>query len=244
MELYAIKRVQKSKQKEKEENEKNQIIYSNQTISTEQRERLDRLFGFPEPPKIVYAIGGDESSSVWWSYAEENDNVLGIVGWEVHRYRKEFDGTWSHKGFYEAKYLKKIKQTTFHGLQNGFEYKFTIKAKNSHGLSRESEFSNPVYLEPKLPFGWKRVLNETTKEYLYVNHYSDESSIQRPDENPFFLEECVVIYLHPRERLYLEKIYQEVSHSVAVCFGELLFESFDRRFIILKKYIWIVVNTF
>lgn len=224
MELYAAKRVQKSEKKLKLEKEEEKLILEHcNSISIEQRIRLDRLFGFPEPPKIVYAISKGEFVGVWWSYKEENDIDIGIIGWEVHRYRKEYDGEWKHKGCFEAKYLKKVKQTTFGDLKNGFEYKFTIKAKNSHGLSRESDFSNSVYIDPPLPFGWKRVLNDKTKEYFYMNSYSDETSLQRPDLNPYFLEECVVIYFHPRERSHLEKIYYEVYYLFITFIYLLLF---------------------
>jgi hypothetical protein len=89
-----------------------------------------------------------------------------------------------------------------------------VKAKNIHGLSRESDFSNVVYVEPPLPFGWKRIKNCSTNEFMYMNDYSDEISPVRPETNPFFLEESVVVYFHPRERFHLQKIYDEVSLSL------------------------------
>jgi hypothetical protein len=81
---------------------------------------------------------------------------------------------------------------------------------------------------------------------MYINDYTDEISPVRPEKNPFFLEECVVVYFHPRERLHLQKIYDEVcpSHS-----DSLPLITFDmppslRKFIILKKCFWIDLNKF
>jgi hypothetical protein len=86
-----------------------------------------------------------------------------------------------------------------------------VKARNSNGLSRESEFSNVVYVESPLPFGWNRILNGETREYAYINEFSNEFSSTRPDLDPYFLDESIVQYFHPRERYHLQKIYDEVS---------------------------------
>jgi hypothetical protein len=89
-------------------------------------------------------------------------------------------------------------------------------------LSRESNYSNIVYIEGVLPFGWKRVKNGAAPgEYLYLNQYSDEISNTRPEENPFFLEESVAVYFHPRERLRLQQIYDEVESLLPLCLLDL-----------------------
>jgi hypothetical protein len=85
-------------------------------------------------------------------------------------------------------------------------------------LSRESHYSNVVYIEPLLPFGWKRVKSGATGEYLYINQHSDEVSSTRPELNPFFLEESVAMYFHPRERTHLQEIYDEVCSPPSLAY--------------------------
>lgn len=84
-------------------------------------------------------------------------------------------------------------------------------ARNVNGKSRQSEPSNAALVEPPLPFGWKRQFNLSLDRYTYVNNFSKQSSLSRPDEDPYFLEECVTVLLHPREIQHLRSIYDEVS---------------------------------
>lgn len=85
-----------------------------------------------------------------------------------------------------------------------------MKAKNASGHSRESGYSNAVLVEPSLPYGWKRQYDAVENRYMYVNSHSNQSSISRPEIDPFFLEECVAVLLHPREIHHLKSIYEEV----------------------------------
>eukprot|EP00602_Paraphysomonas_sp_CaronLab_P008684 CAMPEP_0185036284 /NCGR_PEP_ID=MMETSP1103-20130426/29047_1 /TAXON_ID=36769 /ORGANISM="Paraphysomonas bandaiensis, Strain Caron Lab Isolate" /LENGTH=531 /DNA_ID=CAMNT_0027573779 /DNA_START=243 /DNA_END=1838 /DNA_ORIENTATION=+ len=203
------------------------------TLSPEKKEEMDRLFGFPEPPNLVYALGRHESAAVWWHYDDDSD----IIEWEVHRYRKDLTGdTWKHKGSMPVKFLKKIKQIIFEGLTNGREYRFSVKARNKQGYSRESPCSNSVLIEADLPFGWKRVLQESTKEFVYTNSHLNQTLTTRPDADPYFLEEFIAELFHAREIHHLRELYdEEILHfeSVGIVrYKEILFEigeRFERR---------------
>jgi hypothetical protein len=122
MELYAAKRVKKQEEKLKLEKIETDAISTLPAPSLEQRMKLDRLFGFPEPPHHVYGITlTDETVGVWWIPSSKNTENE-IILWEIHRYRKEkHEDVWRYKGFEEIKYLKKLKQGISHNLQNGYE---------------------------------------------------------------------------------------------------------------------------
>jgi hypothetical protein len=118
MELFAAKRVKKFEDKAKLAKQQDEEMGSLPVPSLEQRIKLDRLFGFPEPPEMVYAIGSDESAKIWWTSSLDDPDVL---SWEVLRYRFEKTNEWKFKGSLEIKYLKHVKQTSLNGLQNGYE---------------------------------------------------------------------------------------------------------------------------
>jgi hypothetical protein len=116
MEKFAARRIQKleEKRKELEESNKNDI----EPISDEKRIEFNRIFGLPEMPTNVYAVGRNNSAAVWW-----NDEGDELVEWEIHRYRRDDVETdlWNHKGFIQVKYLKRIRQVVYDGLTNGHE---------------------------------------------------------------------------------------------------------------------------
>ena len=203
MEQFALRKV-----KEAESKKEKQLNHTRAPpLSPEKQEELDRLFGFPPPPDIVYALGRDSSAAIWWNY----DDDTNILDWEVHRYRKEMKGgLWQHKGVITVKFLKRIKQVLFDGLTNGREYRFTVKARNASGSSKESKYSNAVLVDSSLPFGWRREFDPSRDCYIYSNAHSRQTSDTRPDLDPYFLEECVATLFHPREIHNLRNIYDEV----------------------------------
>lgn len=133
-------------------------------MSAKDRSALNKLFGFPDPPTKVFALGKDSAAAVWWQF-EPNDE---ITAWEVHRYRKgrvssnvsltgddDHGNAWQYKGFakFDSAQLEKT-QVILPNLANEYDYRFTVKAINWKGPSDESEPSNPVMVEKPLPSGW------------------------------------------------------------------------------------------
>jgi hypothetical protein len=114
MELFAARKVREMEKKRAAEYQK----APSAPMSAEKKEELDRLFGFPKPPDLVYALGKDGAAGVWWHFEDDSE----ILDWEIHRYRKELHGdNWQHKGIVEVKFLKRFKQVVVSGLTNGRE---------------------------------------------------------------------------------------------------------------------------
>jgi hypothetical protein len=125
MELFAAKRVKKKEDRIKSEKIRDEEMNTLAVPSLDQRIKLDHLFGFPDPPEMVYALGSDESVKIWWISSTDDPEV---VSWEIQRYRFEKTNEWKFKGSLEVKYLKHMKQISFNGLQNGYEVQISLFA--------------------------------------------------------------------------------------------------------------------
>ena len=120
-------------------------------------DELSILFGYHAPPSSVHAIGRDKEAAVWWNILNDHSNSE-ILGFEVHRYRKDHGnvttGEWKYKGYVTIPVTAKT-QYLVESLSNYFQYKFTIRVINQKGIGPESSFSNEVLIEPHLPQGPK-----------------------------------------------------------------------------------------
>jgi len=171
--------------------------------------QMNQMFGLPNPPKQVYAIGKDSSAAVWWLF---DDNVDDILGWEICRYRKDHtkpdDSTWFFKGYNQYPSLPRL-QMIIEELSNDREYRFTIKSINSKGPSVESEPSNIVMVEAQLPVSWYRFFDDYQKKYYYASIRTNRSSWTRPEVDPLYISDDILVNFTTKEIKYLQSLYEE-----------------------------------
>lgn len=178
--------------------------------------------GLPRRPKAIHALGKNESAAIWWEWTH---SLEGILGWEILRYRKHarspYDGEWQYKG---SLVIKKPDQsrTIIDELSNDSYYRFTIKAINSKGSSSESEPSNEIIVEQPLPSGWFRFIDPHTQHFYFANLKTKQSSWLRPEVDPYFLDESIVLNFNKRELEFLKSLYIEDIHH----FGKINAETF------------------
>ena len=160
-----------------------------------------------------------------------------IISWEILRYRKDAND-WNYKGTTEIGVLEKYQYLVEH-LTDGYQYRFTVKARNRIGLSPESSPSNPVMVEQHLPSGWFRFYNPERNRFYYANMKTKQSSWKRPEEDPWFLEESIMLMFDSREISFLKELYTEemvhfdkVTSTRYVALMKECGESLDRRRIV------------
>lgn len=169
----------------------------------------------PRPPVLVNALGRDSSASVWWQY-EDLKNVpeeARVTAWEITRYRLS-NGQWVDKGITAVKEPHEIDKCscTIPDLQNGFMYKFTVMGRNLRGRGFESPLTDAVLVEADLPPGWFRFWDADSDRIFYSNLKTKQSSWTRPDEDPYYLDEEIVLLFSDAERLHLRKLYDDCIH--------------------------------
>ncbi|RYY84141.1 hypothetical protein EON63_09780 [archaeon] len=152
MEAFAALQSNKKKQaKQVEEVIEAEKARKSKEVPFEEAVKRSIEFGFAPPPTLVFCAAKDKSAAVWWIYDE---NIEDIVGWEVHRYRKDDkkreSTVWQHKGFHFYSNLE-LFQVDIKELTNDFEYRFTVKAVNQKGAGVESLPSNASMVEAPLP---------------------------------------------------------------------------------------------
>ena len=193
-------------------------------LTQEQIDEINRKeFGFPYPPSQVSAVGRSGSAAIWWTF---NCNLDEIVGWEITRYRRD-KKEWRDKGTIS---LKKIpnNQYVLQSLSNGFQYCFTVRARNSRGISAESEKSNPVMVEPPLPIGWFRFYHPEKDKFYYANLKTRQSSWERPELDPDFLGEDIIFNFNKEEIKNLRELYDEEMYHFDMV-------TVDRFMVILRE---------
>ena len=125
-------------------------------------------------------------------------------------------GIWRKKGsvFFEYKQDSKEKmQTLIVDLPDNYEYRFTVSAVCGNGTGRESPPSNTVMIEEPLPTGWNRFYDEEKKAFYYANLRCNLSLWTRPDSDPYFLEESILLLFNNAEITYLRSLYdEEMAH--------------------------------
>ena len=212
MEAFAAKKLEKKKLAEQQQ--KAQPTKGAAEERNEQKLRQLRTeLGYPEAPDAVFALGKANCAAVWWLYSKSEHE---IVGWEIHRYRKDKDqvmkGKWKYKGFTKVN-LNKRKQYVVDDLTEGFQYRFTVKAINSKGSSNESSFSAPVVVETPLASGWFRFFDHNTDRFFYANLKTRQSRWDRPETDPYFLEESILFNFEVRELDHLRELFDEdINH--------------------------------
>ena len=153
----------------------------------------------------------------------EKQRKKAIVAWEICRYRRELNGDeWSSKGSITIRALGR-KQVMVENLSNGFEYRFTVRAINGNGPSSESKPSNTVVIEAKLPVGWFRFYEKTKGKFYYANLKTHQSSWTRPDLDPNFLDEQIILNFNENELKYLRELFDEEIYA----FESISIERFD-----------------
>lgn len=209
--MDALAARQMKKRKEAEAKQLAQKKYEEKPYSErmpqEERDRLNKLLGYPEPPNQVFALARDAGAAVWW----ENPDQPDITKWEIRRYRKDRtkpDGGWYDKGYVIYENMERT-QVLITDLTNDYEYRFTVRGYNAKGKSNESQPSNAVFCESPLPPGWFRFLDPGTRKYFYANVKTSQSSWQRPDLDPNLLDESIVLNFEPKEIKYLRGLFDE-----------------------------------
>jgi hypothetical protein len=179
-------------------------------MSTSAEEMFAKI---PEPPNDVHALTLNENSAAVWFHFDHSQWVRGdsITGWEIRRYRKEpRRNEWVHKGSMSIMENEvNLCQYVIPNLQENCMYRFTVCAKNVKGESLESPPSNPIMIEKELPSGWFRFYDFSSHRFFYSNMKTNESSWERPDVNPMFLDESFVLEFTVRELKHLKDIYIE-----------------------------------
>ena len=228
MEALAIIRLRQEAEKKQREEEAEMAL--SQGMSQEEIDALNLQFGYcfwniavltimfidflayfryPHPAVNVCAIGKVGSAAVWWSYSQDES---GVIGWEIHRYRRSMNSKeWGHKGHLRVGVLSK-KQVMLDNLTNGYEYRFGVRAINSEGVSAESKLSNIVVIEASLPNGWFRFFDEQKDKFYYANLKTQQSCWTRPDTDPDFLPEDIVLNFNEGELRSLRSMYDEEMH--------------------------------
>ncbi len=235
MDAFAARQLEKRKIKEEKERKEKEILNKpyHEKLTQTQKDSLNKLFGFPEPPKKVFSLGKDQAAAIWWPYtppAVENivppteqlanvtdvppapvDTVDTLLGWEVHRYRKDKskpNGDWLYKGYSSYKPMERT-QVIVDSLTNDFEYRFTVKSVNNKGASAESLPSNPVMVEAPLPAGWYRFYDAERGRHYYANVKLSKSTWARPETDPFFLDESILFNFEQAEIDALKALFVE-----------------------------------
>ena len=197
--------------KEEERKQREQELEVSYKMSQEEMDRLNKSFGYPDPPTHVCAIGQPDKAAVWWIMPE--DELPAVIAWEIVRYRRNMNGKeWSQKGSITIRPHAR-QQLMVENLSNGHEYKFTVKAINKQGPSKESVFSNAVVIESVLPIGWFRFFDRKHERFYYANLKTHQSSWTRPDLDPDFLDEEIIIHFNPAERKHMRALYDEEMHA-------------------------------
>ncbi|CAM9256660.1 unnamed protein product [Scytosiphon promiscuus] len=146
-----------------------------------------------------------------------------IVGFVVHRYR--LDGReWHKKGATSVGDARAV-STTIKALSNGLVYRFTVVSKTSEGDSAESEPSVAIRPNEPLPEGWKEKFNAVTGKSVYTNIKTGQTSSERPECNPFFVETDLFLKFTPEETEALSEEFRtkaEMQSSTLVAIDDVM----------------------
>lgn len=209
MEAFALRKIEKrdaAKKLELLEEIKSKKEVEEQVIN------LRRQLGYPEPPTAVYSLGRYQAAAIWWDIIPDDS----VISWEIHRYRKNpgrvEENDWKYKGC-DALRRAPRNQFLLEGLTNGYQYRFTIKAISDKGSSQESMPSNAVMIEPPLPSGWFRFYDDKSDKFFYANIKTRLTRWDRPEKDPYFLDETVLFNFETREIEFLRSLFDEdIAH--------------------------------
>lgn len=171
----------------------------------------------PEPPTQVYATLKNEREVALWFNFDHSEWKGGhaITGWTIKRYRREQSrDVYLEKGtYFIMEHEVETHQYILNNLQLGCMYRFTVSAQNARGLSMESNMSNPVMVEKDLPAGWFRFYDPSQERFYYSNIKTKQSTWVRPEENPYFADEAVILEFHNGEIEHTRDLFiEEIAH--------------------------------
>ncbi|CAM9191761.1 unnamed protein product, partial [Ectocarpus sp. 6 AP-2014] len=145
------------------------------------------------------------------------------IGFVVYRYR--LDGReWHKKGATSVDDAKAV-STAVKALSNGLVYRFTVASRTAEGDSAESEPSVAVRPNEPLPEGWKENFNATTGKSVYTNVKTGQTSSERPECNPYFVETDLFLRFTPEETETLSEEFRtmaEMQSSTLVAIDDIM----------------------
>eukprot|EP01041_Mallomonas_annulata_P004539 gene4539-9006_t len=190
---------------------------------------------FPKPPDECFCSPRSGSAFVWWK--AQNDCST-VTEWEIHRHRRDpgKSGEWRTKGFTVHNHHSKIYRVLVEDLPNGFEYRFSVRARKNDDASNDSPFSNIIFVDAPLPTWWFRLYDNDEYAFYYLNIKTQETSWTRPEADKYFLEDCFESNFNNAELRHLRSIFDDElfhhNHIDPVRMQAILFVLGDN----LKKY--------
>ena len=172
---------------------------------------VKRAKGYPDPPSKVCASGDEDGCAVWWTPPPERVNTKPPIGYIIKRYRREEGGSWRLKG--ETEFLSAACSQRITGMKPKIPYRFSVTCINEHGRSVDSDVSNAVRREAKLPQPWVEYFDEATGRYYYYNKVSMVRSWVRPDQDPLYVDTNLFIQFSPAEMENLKRVYVDVDYD-------------------------------
>ena len=138
-----------------------------------------------------------------------------VTAWEVKRYRLDKDKVWRYKGSIAINepHLVWLNRTTVSNLENNTQYRFSVVGTNVRGTGFESAHSAPVMIEAPLPSGWFRFWDENIERFFYSNIKIRSSSWTRPELDPWFLDESIMLLFSKAEIAHQRELFEEeIAH--------------------------------
>ena len=135
--------------------------------------------------------------------------------WEVKRFRLDDEGMWTYKGTSLVTDPLDLlhKSCVIRDLQNNHQYRFCVAGRNSTGLGFDSGCSDPIFVEKALPGGWFRFWDARLKRSYYSNIKTKQTSWDRPESDPRFLDESIVLIFTAAELAFLTELFdEEIAH--------------------------------
>jgi hypothetical protein len=131
---------------------------------------------------------------------------------------KVVTGEWKCKGSTTLR-VEDVQRLTFtvEGLSNGHQYKFAVRGINVRGEGMLSPMSNAVAIDTPLPTGWMRFHDSKTDRMFFANLKTQETCWRRPELDPFFLEEQVLVLFSRREIEHLKELFvEDIQHAKVI----------------------------
>eukprot|EP00752_Nemacystus_decipiens_P005143 g4667.t1 len=103
--------------------------------------------------------------------------------------------------------------------------RFTVASRTEEGVSAESEPSVAVRPNQPLPEGWKEKFNAVTGKSVYTNVKTGQTSSERPECDPYFVETDLFLKFTPEETEALSEEFRtraEMQSSTMVAIDDLM----------------------
>ena len=166
---------------------------------------------------VFACVKSEITALVCWIYSDYVDSSIGeddncIVGWEIFRYRQipGVENEWNLKGksFVEG---GETRCAVISDMASEAMYRFSVRAVYLRGApSIESSQCSPIMLEKPLPNGWLRMYDNESNMFYYANWRTRRRCWERPDADPYFLDETVAVMFSDIEISFLMSCFQEL----------------------------------